>query len=268
MVRDFCDALEKIGLRVNDDKCVVQCSRARTYGDSQLIVGSRTLPIVRREDGFRILGTTLSLDGKTDIEFQNRMRAAWGKFHGMWPLLGKRDTSVRKRLRLFNSTVSRTALWCSESWALTVDEKQQLRTTQREMLRRIAGPRRVPEESYVDWIQRATPVAENRAREAGVPGWLDMHLEAKWAWAAKVVNMEDSRLARRVVLWRDSEWWREQDHNARTSRPVRKLGGLQRRWEDDLRKFCRDRYGEQWQHLAKRNDWSERLPVFQQWALR
>ena len=96
MIKDFCEALEKIGLNVNADKCKVQCSKARPFGDRIIQAGERNFPIVDRTEGFTILGTTVTLDGKTCSEFQHRLKAAWGKFHELWPLLGKRDTSVRK----------------------------------------------------------------------------------------------------------------------------------------------------------------------------
>ena len=42
-------------------------------------------------------------------------------------------------LGLFDSTVSKTMLWCTESWNLTTDQLQHLQSTQNDMLRRIVG---------------------------------------------------------------------------------------------------------------------------------
>ena len=256
---------------MNADKCKVQCSKPRPFGDSYLIAGDQKFPIVEREKGFAILGTALTLDGRTSVEFQHRVNAAWGKFHSLWPLLGKKDASLHRRLRLFDSTVTRTALWCSESWTLTTKEKRKLRTTQREMLRRIVDIRRATDESYVDWIIRATGEAEAKARASRVSCWLELHLQSKWAWAARLSSMPSGRWARRVTLWRDSEWWsyQERGDGAYGARPIRAQRGSQLRWEDDLRKFCTQVHGALWQDLAKDVEfWSAQTSAFCQWAHR
>ena len=88
-----------------------------------LLIDDYEIPMVSPEKGFKVLVTILTLTRHTSTEFQARMSAAWGKFHQMWPLLGKRDADVSKRLRLFDMSVSQTALWCNESWLLTLKEK-------------------------------------------------------------------------------------------------------------------------------------------------
>eukprot|EP00973_Karenia_brevis_P005588 763181-Karenia_brevis.AAC.1 len=89
------------------------------------------------------------------------------------------------------------ALWCSESWTLTVAQKKRLRVVQRSMLRAIAGPKRQKDEEYLSWIVRATDLAEARAREAGVQCWLMSHLQSKWKWAGRILQMDSNRLAKK-----------------------------------------------------------------------
>ena len=40
------------------------------------------------------------------MEVKAQIAAAWGKFHALWPVLGKRDGDLRNRLRLFDARVS------------------------------------------------------------------------------------------------------------------------------------------------------------------
>ena len=108
------------------------------------------MPIVDPSEGFKILGTTLTLKGRTSAEVRSRINAGWAKFHQLWHLLGKRDGMIHGRLRLFDMCVTQTALRCCESWLLTQVEKQKLRSVQHNMLRRIAGPRRGADESWLD----------------------------------------------------------------------------------------------------------------------
>ena len=131
------------------------------------------LPIVSSLQGFMVLGTLYTLSDRVSKKLRRRIACAWGKFHQIWPLLARRHTDLNRRLRLFDSTVSKTMLWCCESWTLTVDEKRMLLTTQRAMLRRFAATRRRPEQDFITWVQEATNQAENRARNAGVMSWLD-----------------------------------------------------------------------------------------------
>ena len=145
-------------------------------------------------------------DGSSSQEFKKRCDAAWRKFHELWPLLRRRDSSLKKRLKLFDASVSKSMLWCSATWTLTAKEKRHLRAVQRNMLRRFVGPRRSPEEDWITWVQRATHIAEKRARTAGIECWLSAHLFAKWQWASRVSHMPEERCAR-LTFWRDSAWW-------------------------------------------------------------
>eukprot|EP00973_Karenia_brevis_P077809 10812419-Karenia_brevis.AAC.1 len=107
------------------------------------------MPVVSSAEGFVVLGTKLTLSGRSSAELDARIAAAWGKFHQIWPLLKRRDASLRSRLQLFDSVVGQTALWCCESWVITKSEKQRLDSTVNEMLRRIVGKRRRPDEEWV-----------------------------------------------------------------------------------------------------------------------
>ena len=114
-----------------------------------------------------------------------------------------------EQIQLFEGSVSKTALWCSESWTSTTEQKRHLRAVQRSMLRRMVGPGRKPDEEYIPWIKRSTKLAGERARDAGVDCWLKQQLRLKWNWAGTIANMTDERWAKRVTFWRDSKWQSE-----------------------------------------------------------
>ena len=254
MLREVKEELGRIGLHLNPDKCFVQCSGVNNPSASHLTVHAEKYPICSCNAGFKVLGTRVTLNGNVSPEFEDRIRAAWGKFTSLSSVLQKRDASIFKRLRLFDTTVSKTILWCSESWKLTSEQKRKLRTTQRIMLRRIAGPRRKPDEDYVTWIRRATRKAENLAHEAGVKDWVKSYLQQKWKWAAKVVNMPQERWAKQTTLWRDHDWWREQKTSPHTTRA---RPGHFHRWENDFIKFAASKGYESWTQIAQNaGQWS------------
>ena len=256
MIKDTKDALALHGLSLNLDKCMVQTNR-RGVRLKPLLIDGHEIPMVSSNKVFKVLGTMFTFSGRTSVEFQARMSAAWGKFHQMWPLLGKRDADVSKRLRLFDMSVSQTALWCNESWLLTRREKSRLPSTQNYMLRRIAGPRRKPEEPWVDWVKRSTRSAKTVAKHTGIRFWADEHPRCKWRWAGHVLRMESNRLARPATLWRDSVWWQIDVAWNGPSLCQRRVGRRRWfRWEDELRQYMQQNGLGDWKSMAQdRNEW-------------
>ena len=140
------------------------------------------MPMVPSSEGFKVLGTLFTLQGRTSAEIRSRISASWAKICYLWPVLGKRDGNLAKRLRLFNACVTQTALGCNESWLLTQNKLRMLQSTQTNMLRETAGPRRRPEETWVEWTQRSTRTARSLAQQAGVRMWLETHLQS---WSSR-----------------------------------------------------------------------------------
>ena len=219
-------------------------------------IDGEAVPMVPPSVGFKVLGTQFTLQGRTAVEVKARISAAWAKFHVLWPVLGERDGNLLKRLRLFDSSVSQTLLWCNESWVLTVKEKRLLKSAQNQMLRRIAGPRRQPEEPWVDWIQRSMRAARKVATAAGIRFWLEAHLRSKWDWAGHVLRMSNEMLARRAVQWRDSVWWSQELYlplRMRTQRPHKTRWF---RWEDEVRRYADHCMSTSWQEAAaQKSSW-------------
>ena len=135
--------------------------------------------------------------------------------------------------------MSRSFLWCCESWTLTVHDKRRIQTTELAMLRRFAGPRRRPQEDYIEWLRRATHAAENERNKAGITSWVAAASMKKWTWAGHVARMNEHRWASRLTTWRDSVWWSGQDQRTTASRPMRSRAGHFTRWETDLCKFVK-----------------------------
>ena len=253
--------LAAVGLKLNADKCKVQCSTgARGSNSSALRVGELRFPVVSPTDGFDLLGTTYTLEGGTSRELQRRISIAWGKFHQIWHLLRHRSASLRQRLRLFNAVVGRSLLWGAESWTLTVTEKKRIRSMQRSMLRRFAGPRRQTDEDFLTWIRRSTRAAVEAAAAAGVRCWVKEHLRAKWSWAGHLGRMGQYRptsWAFRSTFWRDAAWKRDFDRGQllHSVRPLRSRAGRWNRWEDEIVRGSRQLDVETWASKCTDKKW-------------
>ena len=188
------------------------------------------------------------LDANSVVSSANMACAAWAKFYSLWPILGKRDGNLAKRLRLFDSCVTQSALWCNESWVLTPKEKRMLQSTQNNKLRK----------TWVDWIQRSTRIARFMAHQAGVRMWLETHLQSKWCWAGHVMRMDTTRLAKRGLEWRDSQWWSAESELPSALRFRRPGRTHWFRYEDDLKRFALHSGWPSLQAIAQKRDASGR----------
>jgi hypothetical protein len=268
MLKDIQSAFAKAGLTLNVSKCQIQTNAHTARTPKQIDVDGMRFPIVPPWEGFKILGTQFTAVGGTSKEVDLRIAAAWGKFHQIWKLLRRRNTDLKKRLRLFESNVSRSLLWCCESWTLSLREKQRLQSTERAMLRRFAATRRAPDQEYLDWIRTATHSAERSRDEAGIRSWCAGASLQKWSWGGHVARMSMHRWARRMTGWRDSEWWSDQDHRS-SIRPIRARRGHFTRWEAEMAKFATEKGWSHWKSAASDRstaEWNQLGPEFSNFA--
>ena len=271
MLKDIMVEFAAVGLKLNTDKCKIQCSVQAVRTGTKLTVDGVEFPIVSSQEGFSLLGTTYTLNGGTREEAQHRINIAWGKFHSIWYLLRHRASPLRERLRLFNAVVGRALLWGSESWTLTAVERRHLRTVQRSMLRRFAGPRRKADEDWLQWIRQATKLAVGNAEAAGVRCWVHEHLQNKWKWAGHIARMADYRpdsWAIRSTMWRGSKWHGEtkNDKELFNVRPLRSRPGRWNRWEDEVVKFCCEIGLDWWEAARDKLVWKSLAPEFAAWS--
>ena len=99
------------------------------------------------------------------------------------------------------------------------------------------------DETWVEWIRRATHEAENSMAKIGMKSWLDTQKVMKWKWAYKLANKATDSWALRLAKWSP------QLHGDRCR--VRKQARPKRRWEDDINQFLDTTLG------TKRTDWHE-----------
>ena len=76
-------------------------------------------------------------------------------------------------MKILKAVVQPTLLYGCCSWAMTRSRERFLKTAQRKMLRSIIGTKRIPDETYVEWIIRATDVAEEARDHYNVPDWIE-----------------------------------------------------------------------------------------------
>ena len=190
---------------------------------------------------------------------------------------------MKKRLKLFDATVTATALYGSEAWTLKDDQQRRLRTTHRKKLRAILGAKRKvindngssdesdPEggenednetslEPWPDFLRRTTQQAEGFMAAAKLEDWLTTWRRRKWRWAGRLESTQGHKWSHKALGWSPDIHGRHQGHRSQ-GRPCK-------RWEDDLSSFCRDQFSGTltWKELARDrprwNDYEDKFAKF------
>jgi hypothetical protein len=262
MIELLRDALLRRGLSLHPSKCKVQTNQTGSFrrGTFRIAEGF-SVEILQEGQCLELLGTVLSLTDVTGYEISHRVAVGWRKFWSMRQLLLNHTYSLKKRLKLFASTVSGTILWAAESWTPRAAELEKLRVTQNAMLRKIVNIKRAGEETYVEWLVRSTHKANDIAASVGISSWVHTHFMKKWNWAGHVARMPCDRWASKVTHWRDAA---SGEFGMSLKRPAR------RRWmkfEGPLRRWCALGGKENWQTFAaNREAWQAVAPDFARWA--
>ena len=254
------------GLGLHSSKCKAQTNVSgwSTRGEVRIEDGL-VLKVLPEGEGLEILGTVLALSDATRIEIEHRIAAGWRSFWSLKRLLLNCKTSVKKRLRLFDATVGSSVLWCCQSWTPRVDEMRLLQTARNGMLRRICGSGRVPDEPWVEWIQRTTRRARGLAENAGVREWVHAHAAMKWSWAGHVLRRPVDSWVWKVTTWRDSAW-NDIALECGSFRPLRPSRRRWMKWEDNLRRFSASQELGVWTDVTSdRETWASWRDAFADW---
>eukprot|EP00974_Lingulodinium_polyedra_P052427 5043819-Lingulodinium_polyedra.AAC.1 len=72
-----------------------------------------------------------------DVELAKRISAVWSVFCRWSPILCCKGVPLATRLRTFAKAVNPALLWCAGSWNLRANQLPQVRSLQRQMVRKM-----------------------------------------------------------------------------------------------------------------------------------
>ena len=274
MLADLVREAGKVGLEIHPDKTKIMNNGIGIHQNvCEVEVAGRTIEILPRDQSAMYLGRLLNLGSLHDTELDHRLRRAWAKFGAFKQQLLDPDYSLFQRLRLFQATVTPTALYGSCSWSMTQAREHTLRTAQRKMLRAILGRgrRRIEKsddsshsslpsepfqpgeedevhlESWVEWKQRTTNHVLHILNKLKMLEWPEEQRRRQWRWAGEVARRQDGRWTKRVLHW-------VPDGQRRRGRPAT-------RWDGRLIEYFKG--SENWWKVAKdRVHWNDLEPGF------
>jgi hypothetical protein len=236
-------------LDLHPTKTKVLSNQVRRRGPNarkQIYVGDTAIEVLPAGGQTDYLGRVLTLSDFHEKELDHRINKAWAKFHLFKAELCCQYYPLKERMRLFNAVITPSILYGSAAWTMTKEREQKLRVAQRRMLRLICRTGRKPDETWVEWVQRATHYAERVAEETNVESWVLAQRRRKWKCAGHVARLTDNRWTSALLMWQPSKGHRN-------------VGRPMRRWSDDLDQFWEDILGKSlgaWIILAQsRDDW-------------
>ena len=228
MLGDLMETAEKYGLEVHESKTkLLWNGEGEQTTTNQTTVCNRQFDVLDKRGSTMYLGRLFSFESTHDVELHNRINRSWAKFAMYRSELTDKCYNIERRLKLFKAVVQPTLLYGCACWTMTRPRERLVRTTQRRMLRQILGTRRNMVdgqlEEWVDWIIRATEVAEQAMRAFDVPDWVDEVQKRRFRWAGHVARRNDGRWTREVLTW--------------SIEGSRSRGRPLTRWTDSLRDF-------------------------------
>ena len=288
MLKDVANATRAVGLELHMGKTKIlnNIPDDERHGSKVMHILGKDVEILEEKATTMYLGRSLSFGENTmDAELQYRINQGWAKFHMYKDELTNSKYPLKDRLRLFEAVITPSVLYGSGSWTMVRAREDKLRTAQRKMLRRIvkvgrrlvisevascsgsdvtgttstdndeSEPERVSEtllEDWVQWVIRATGLAEANARRYKVSDWVLKQKENKWHWAGHTSRRTDGRWSTALLEW--------------TPDGTRKAGHPVRRWEDEVNQFVTqylEMEPDSWRAMAEdRDTWRSWAPTY------
>ena len=134
------EAMGRWDLKVNGKKTKVM-KVARKSGECEERIGDQ---IIEQVEDIKYLGTMISSDGRMEKEVEVRITSATRMVGGMSEMvLRRKELSKSMKLKVVNVTMVSSLLYGSEVWSLTKQQQGRVQATQKSVLRRIQGIRRM-----------------------------------------------------------------------------------------------------------------------------
>jgi hypothetical protein len=99
-------------------------------------------------------------------------------------------------------------------------------------------------EDWVDWIKRATGIAEQKTNKSGVEDWVNEQAKRKFLWAGHVARRDDGRWNEKLL-----HWWPEGERSREHPK---------RRWSDVFDAYFEEIGRGEWLlYTGNRPSWAE-----------
>jgi hypothetical protein len=213
---------KKVGLKIHKDKTKYMTNYETTQ---QIRMEDKAIEKVTQ---YKYLGQTIQTENQMLNEINIRLRAGWSCFGRHREILQDRNIPISLKRKVFKQCIIPTITYGCQTWTLTKQINQKLRTTQRAMERKMLGIK----------LQDKVPNTDIR-KQTGTIDMVRNVLKLKWKWAGHLARTQDNRWTKRCTEW--------QPRKGKRSR-----GRPPTRWRDDITRTG----GTTWMRTARdRKSW-------------
>ncbi len=185
---DWCEALEKRGLKVSRQKTqYMKCKNGIIEDDEvgQLRLGTEVLEQVKE---FKYLGSVVQEDGEMKNEISNRIQSGWRNWRKCSGVLCDRKMPEKLKGKIYKMVIRPAMLYAAETWATKEREEKRLAVQEMRMLR------------WMNGLTRRDKVENKYVRgEMKVANIRNRIIESRLRWAGHVWRREQTELSRRML---------------------------------------------------------------------
>ena len=211
----------KYGLAMHLGKTKILTSAACLSETTATICGS-SVAILSPHESEKYLGRKLCLADYHWTELNNRIHVAWFAFSKFQEIFKSLTYPFHSKARLFEAVVTPALLYGAASWTLTKEMETELVRTWRNMVRTMVGAKRLPDETWIEYIKRTTELAEEKMERLGYVNWTTSYRKKKFRFAGRAAQAQDNRWSKRLLDWKPHF----------RCFPSRCVGHPLKRWED------------------------------------
>ena len=216
MLREFANAMLDVGLSLCPDKCVWASTSRTAMGP--VSVRGQVVPQLPRGESMTVLGSCMTLDGRTNAAVDHRLRLGWKAFFAIRHLFDPEAVTARKILQVLQSRVRTPAIYQLHLAFVSLADLRRIRSVQLGMVAGTLYRRRRPGEDYIAHFRRSRRQAAELC-ELHCGFWHQFVALQQLRWAGHVARMELERLAHIVLRWKDRAWWSARQADIRNGIP-------------------------------------------------
>ena len=169
---------------------------------------------------------------------------------------------MKLRLKLFDAVVSPCVLFGLGALPMYATLREKVDITQRKMLRRIVGWRRIPDEPWDITMERMKNRVNDALEQWPIKSWSDRVTLSKWQHACRVKRVAPERWVSLACKWQPdhiTDPWCEYEPYRGAGRPILK-------WDDSLVSFARAICHCKWHDDACNNNWESYNECYMRWC--
>ena len=177
MTQAWLQILRKYGFDIAIEEASWTCNLAGNLKLPPVILDGKTVERRSRHEGFKVLGTMHTANGKQNEELKMREQRFWKAFWKYETILCCHSAPLLHRVRFLNLIFCPVYLWCAGSWHLTRAQLTNIAGMRQQMRRNIVKLQRHDGESDKHYFSRKAGILKRLDARHGLPSWFTTGLQ-------------------------------------------------------------------------------------------